>query len=115
MNQPDPERFLLCQDIFWRLVSNPGAKYDKGSLEAACDIAFAAASVFFVRLKDEKARVEALEMELLKAEVASQLVASNAKQPEALSPMGGAISQKRAKVASQDKQPPKAKKAQKKG
>ena len=60
-------------------------------------------------------RVEALEMAVLKAEVASQLVASNAKQPEALSPMGGAISQKRAKVASQDKQPPKAKKAQKKG
>jgi hypothetical protein len=88
MNQPDPERFLLCQDIFWRLVSNPGTKYDKGSLEAACDVAFAAASVYFARLKDEKARVEGLEMELLKAEVASQLVATNAKQPEPISPMG---------------------------
>jgi len=100
MNQPDPERFLLCQDIFWRLVSNPGAKYDKGSLDAACDVAFAAASVFFARLKDEKARVEALERELLKAEVASQLVASNAKQPEALTNLGKAISQtKKRKVA----------------
>jgi hypothetical protein len=105
MNQPDPERFLLCQDIFWRLVSNPGAKYDRGSLETACDVAFATASVYFARLKDEKARVEALEMDLLKAEVASQLVASDAKQPEAFSPMGKAISQKR---------PPKAKKAQRK-
>jgi anti-sigma factor ChrR (cupin superfamily) len=86
--------YLLAQDIVWRIMSNPGARYDQGSIETACDIGFAVSRVLSERLKEEKARVEALERELLMAEVASQLVASNAKQPEALSPVGKAISQK---------------------
>ena len=76
----DPEYYLLAQDIFWRLVTNPGAKYDHGSLETACDVAFLASHVYFARLKDEKVRLEAIERSALRDELAHEL-ATNSQKP----------------------------------
>jgi len=73
MNQPDPERWLLCQDIFWRLVSNPGFKHDQGNLETACDVAFLSARIYYARLKEEKQRIETLERDMLRDQLAHEL------------------------------------------
>ena len=47
---------LLCR-LFKCTGLHPGAKYDHGSLETACDVAFLASHVYFARLKDEKVRL----------------------------------------------------------
>jgi anti-sigma factor ChrR (cupin superfamily) len=68
------------QDIFWRLVTQPEAKYDAGSLNAACDVAFAAASVYFKRLGEEKERLATLERDMLRDQLAHELANSQKAQ-----------------------------------
>jgi hypothetical protein len=70
---------LLCR-LFKCTGLHPGAKYDHGSLETACDVAFLASHVYFARLKDEKVRLEAIERSALRDELAHEL---GDQQPEA--------------------------------
>jgi hypothetical protein len=72
MSLPEPEYYLLAQDIVWQLMSRPEAKYDQANIEAACDIGFIVSRIFFARRDEERLRLEAIERDLLKAEVASQ-------------------------------------------
>ena|ERR1700751_2633150 len=44
-----------------QIMIPPDRRRGSASLETACDIAFAAASVYFARLKEEKARIEEIE------------------------------------------------------
>ena len=61
---------LLCR-LFKCTGLHPGAKYDHGSLETACDVAFLASHVYFALLKDEKVRLEAIERSALRDELAT--------------------------------------------
>ena len=101
MNKPlDPEYFLLAQDIVWRLMSNPGAKYDQGSIESACDIGFTVSRIFFARRDEEKRRLEALDRDIKLVDLAKELEQSlealpDAQRARALSDLGNAINQSR--------------------
>jgi len=85
---------LLCR-LFKCTGLHPGAKYDHGSLETACDVAFLASHVYFTRLKDEKVRLEAIERSALRDELAHELATNSQKPNVPPGPKNDERSQKR--------------------
>ena len=84
---------LLCR--LFKCTGLQGAKYDHGSLETACDVAFLASHVYFARLKDEKVRLEAIERSALRDELAHELATNSQKPNVPPGPKNDERSQKR--------------------